>query len=133
MDQPQLGLMDCGDGYRRADNGSFGKGPVAKTAAYTVKALETGTIFTNAGATGSITFTLPTPAAGMRFTFVKADVAAHFIVLQAPSGVSIGGRTSGQVYKNVTTADFGVCTLLGISSTEYAIVSEKGTWVNAAS
>jgi hypothetical protein len=49
---------------------------VAKTAAYTVKASESGTIFTTVGATAAVTFTLPAIADGpFRFTFIcGADV-----------------------------------------------------------
>jgi hypothetical protein len=121
-------MMDCGDGIRRADRGSAGKGPVAKTTAYTVKAAETGTMFTNLGAIASVTFTLPVPKPGMWFTFVKAT-AAQSIVLQMPAGVVINGGTVGKAYQNVT-AENGVCTIVGASPTLYAVMSEKGTWAN---
>lgn len=50
---------------------------VAKTAAYTVKSEESGTWFTNAGATAAVTFTLPAISEGpFIFFFVAlADVA----------------------------------------------------------
>lgn len=53
-------------------------GVEAKTAAYTVLPSDTGKIFTNRGATGSVTFTLPAPADnnGMYVTFYAiADFA----------------------------------------------------------
>ena len=121
-------MMDCGDGIRRADRGCAGKGPVAKTAAYTVKAGETGTIFTNLGATASVTFTLPVPKPGMWFTFAKA-VPAQSIVLQMPAGVIINGGTAGKAYQNVT-AESGVCTIVAATPGMYMIASEKGTWAN---
>jgi hypothetical protein len=40
-----------------------------KTANYTVLASESGHYFTNAGATGTITFTLPAATVGLHFTF----------------------------------------------------------------
>ena len=42
---------------------------VAKTASYSVTAAESGTLFTTTGATGAVTFTLPTKAAGLHFYF----------------------------------------------------------------
>ena len=55
-------VMDCGDGIVRAETG-VGRAPVAKTAAYQILASEAGTTFTNAGASGSVTFTPPLSAA----------------------------------------------------------------------
>ncbi len=109
----------------------FGKGPTAKTADYTIKQSDWGTVFTNAGASGAVIFTLPTPKAGAFLTFVKATVAQS-LVISAPSGVKINNGTAAQVYKNVTS-EMGTCTLVAISATEYAVVAEKGTWANAAS
>jgi hypothetical protein len=46
----------------------------AKTSDYTIVAADTGKLFTNTGATGAVTFTLPTLAAGLVFDFfVVAD------------------------------------------------------------
>ena len=42
---------------------------VAKTGDYTVTAAESGTIFTTTGATGAVTFTLPSKAAGLHYWF----------------------------------------------------------------
>lgn len=124
-------MKDCGDGIRRAEDGSWGQIPVAKTADYTLSAIETGGVFTNSGAGGAVIFTLPTPSVGLVFTFIKATVAQN-LVIKAPSGVTINNGTAAQVYKN-TTSEMGVCTLIGISTTQYAVLGEKGTWANAAS
>ena len=124
-------LMECGDGYYRADDGSWGKSPVAKTAAYTVKATEAGTVFTNEAATGSVTFTLPTPQKGLWYTFVKHE-PQYNIVLQAPTSVKINYGTAAQKYQCTTTTDQATVTILGISTTEYVVVAEKGTWSNSA-
>lgn len=45
------------------------KNEVAKTAAYTIVAADNNKLFTNDGAGASVTFTLPTLAAGLRFMF----------------------------------------------------------------
>src|SRR5262245_9299311 len=55
---------------------------VAKATAYSVLATDCGTLFTNEGAAGSVTFTLPAPSAeqnGVGFEF--ANVTAQPIVI----------------------------------------------------
>lgn len=54
-------MRDCPDGYRRASHGNMykGTGDNAKTAAYSVLQSDTGACLSNAGAAGSVTFTLP--------------------------------------------------------------------------
>lgn len=46
------------------------KREIAKTADYTVTAADNGTLFTNLGAVGAVTFTLPTRARGLNFGFM---------------------------------------------------------------
>jgi len=91
----QILLMDCGDGYTRADNGGL-KGPVAKTAAYTVLPEEAGTLFTNQGAGGAVTFTLPAAKAGLWFGFLRH--AAQNVTVTATGGAKInGGSGNGSI------------------------------------
>jgi hypothetical protein len=120
-------MMDCGDSIRRAENGSHGKGPIAKTASYAIKATQTGTIFTNSGATGAVTFSLPTAKGGMRFTFIK--VAAQNLLIKAAAGNKINGSTAGKVYQNVTGADAGTGTVTIFSDgTDWYVLGSVGTW-----
>jgi hypothetical protein len=60
---------------------------VAKTAAYTIKASETGTIFTTVGATAAVVFTLPRIAEGpWHFKFVNCvDLA---MTITTPAGTA---------------------------------------------
>jgi hypothetical protein len=123
----QVYLMGCGDGITRADNGCFGKGPFAKTAAYTVKPLDTGSMFSNKGATASVTITLPAAKAGMWFTFLK--VAAQDLLIKASGGAKIAGSTANKVYKNVTAGDAGTATLTIVSDgTDWYVRGLVGTW-----
>lgn len=99
---------------------------VAKTASYTVVAPNdrSGTIFTNAGASGAITFTLPTPGfsiLGWEYLFQAIadqnvivvppvadtgislnDAAIDSLAIQTGSG-RIGGRIKAICVLNVTT------------------------------
>lgn len=71
-----LGKYPCLDANGVIDNISYKRNVVAKTAAYTVLASQSGTLFTNYGATASVTFTLPAMADGLEFWFfAAADVA----------------------------------------------------------
>jgi len=79
-------MRDCPDGYRRASNGNRykGTGVAAKTAAYTVVQADDGKAFSNAGASGSVTITLPDglPLGWWADFFVSA---AQTLVLAATS------------------------------------------------
>lgn len=119
-------VMPCGDGITRADNGCKGRGPVAKTAAYTIKAQEAGTIFSNAGAAGAVTFTLPTAKAGMLFIF--AVVAAQILTIQAAGGAKINNSAA-----NGTFAAAGTQALVGnvevwSDGTNWYVSVGSGTW-----
>lgn len=63
----------------------------AKTSAYTITAADSGKILTNRGASGSVTFTLPTVAAG----FDGVDVTIMAVV--AAQNVVIAAQTAGQI------------------------------------
>lgn len=81
-------MRDCGDGYRRADAGSFSP-YAAKTAAYTIVATDYGKTFSNVGASASVTLTLPTPKEGF---FLRIDkVPGQAVVLARAASESIDG------------------------------------------
>lgn len=139
--------MDCGDGKVRAEIGAF-QAPVAKTAAYTLLHTDAGKIFTNSGAVGPVTFTLPVTAAGtpgiaakritgMFFTFVK--VTNQNIVIAPGTGASINFNTATTGnYQNVTTngtqgasGNMPSCKVLAVSETEWVVFPGTGTWANA--
>ena len=75
---------------------------VAKTTSYTVLHSDSGTLFTNRGAVGSVTFTLPTPgteANGLFYEF--ATVAAQAIVVSLTSKLNVHANATAT---SVTTA-----------------------------
>lgn len=81
-------MRDCPDGIRRSDAGNMytGVGANAKTAAYQALVTDCGKAFSNAGAGGSVTITLPadatTPIGWWADFFVTA---AQTLVLAATS------------------------------------------------
>lgn len=70
-----------------------------KTADYTITAADMGKIFTNRGATGAVTFTLPAAAAALKGRSVLVFVVAG-------QNVTVAGATADQmVVFNDATAD----------------------------
>ncbi len=94
-------MMDCGDAMRRADNGSYGKYVAAKAADFTLKAINTGGVFSNRGAAGAIIATLPTAKHGLWFTFVK-PTAQTFTVTAAAGAKIDGGTANGSIVVSAT-------------------------------
>lgn len=119
-------MQDCGDGIRRADCGSFGKGPVAKTANYTAKNAESGTIFTNKGAGATVIITLPAaPKPGVYFTF--AVVAAQTLTVQASGGLKINNSAANGTFSAAgTQAGIGNCRVWSDGTAWF--VTAGGTW-----
>lgn len=69
---------------------------VAKTASYTVLATDQGTLFTNAGAGGAVTFTLPTLQAGLMYWF-QAQAAQNLLVSGSANIMAIGNAAATTV------------------------------------
>lgn len=125
-------MMDCADGRSRARSDvAFGINPVsnsavtAKTASYTITNQEYNCAFSNSGATGSVTFTLPTCFAGAVVgPFLK--LANQTIVLDGAGSDTVSGAATLQN----TASESGDATivLFGISATQWMIQSKVGTW-----
>jgi len=140
MSMQNIPVMDCGDGIVRAQTGVV-RAPVAKTAAYQILASDAGTTFTNSGASGSVTFTLPLSdlttnpprrITGMRFRFVK--YADQHLIIAVGTGAKINnGTASTGVFRNIVaiSTTWPACDVEAISETEWAVVPGVGTWANA--
>jgi hypothetical protein len=119
-------LVPVGDALSITKNGAVVGGVrrkvTAKTAAYTCTVADCGTIFTNRGASGSVTFTLPTPVgnSGLWFDF--------FVV--ADQNVVITGGDELVVTFNNATADgvtFGTSSeKIGAGAT---VISDGTSWL----
>lgn len=90
-----------------------------KTSNYTVTASDTGTAFDNIGAGAGVTFTLPTPAAGLNYRVcrvanqtVTLDITGSEIIQIGASATTAGG--------NVTLDAVGSCAhIWAVSSTQW--------------
>ena len=123
-------MMSCKDGQARAKNDvAFGINPVsneavtAKTADYTITSREYGCAFSNLGAGGPVTFTLPTCFAGAKVGPIFKPTAQN-IVLDGAGSDTINGAAT---LSNTATEPNAMVTLYGISSSAW-IAEFMGTF-----
>lgn len=90
---------------------SFGwRGVTAKTANYTVTAADNNTIFTNQGAAGAVTFTLPTIARGLRYRFfVEADQTLTITAATADTLVVFNDAAADSIAFSTSSEKVGGC------------------------
>lgn len=75
---------------------------VAKTANYTVAATDSATVFTNEGAAGAVTFTLPTAAEGLFYEFLV--VADQTVTISGPADTLVIDNDAGADSVSFATA-----------------------------
>lgn len=121
-------VQNSGDGFRRADTGSkfHGTLPVAKTANYTLKGLDTGKLFTNTGAAGAVALTLPAPKHGMKF--FAAVTAAQTFGFTASGGAKINNSGANGTF-NAAGTQIGVGNVeVWSDGTNWFVAGVQGTW-----
>lgn len=126
---------------RNVDNGIQGLDSEAKiatavlsrrviehTSSQSILSEESFTIFTNKGAGGSITLSLPTAAAGLEYTFVIMETQTLVIDAAAGDTIQIAGSTSA-ASGNISAATQGhTVTIVAMDATEWIAHSVIGTW-----
>lgn len=124
-------MMPCADGQARARRDvAFGINPVsnspvtAKTAAYTITGQEYNCAFSNEGASGSVTFTLPTCFAGAVVGPILKEANQTIVLDGAGSDTIDGGATLQNTASEAARANV---TLYGISATAWRSM-RTGTW-----
>lgn len=134
-----LSLVRAGTNTLRVGRGTssgigfvtMGRLVTAQTSNYTVVANDSNTFFTNAGATGTVVFTLPTASAGLTYTFYIDATQT----LQVTAGASTTIRSGSSVTSsagNVSASTQGnVIRIVAISSTQWVAESITGTWTFA--
>lgn len=120
-DRQARAKTDVAFGYN--ETGNTPSGPVtAKTASYTI--LDYGQAFSNSGAGGAVTFTLPVPFPGAKAgPFFKPT--AQNIVVAAAANTTINGAAS---FTNTATEPYAMLELVGYSDTLWIISNRQGTW-----
>lgn len=111
---------------------NFKRRVIDKTAAYSVSLLrdQPDTVFTNRGAAGAVTFTLPAPGAqylGVRYTFrgvadqtitVAGNTAGDIVTLNDTAANSVAMSTAGQKIGGVIEAE---CIKTGDSTYKWSV------------
>lgn len=111
----------------RAGNQPFGQVIKAKTAAYTCTVDESGTLFTNRGATASVTFTLPAVTNGA----VPIGTFFEFYgVTNYGMAVASNGSSDNIVSKNDVAADSITCTTNSLAiSAAIKVIWDGTAWL----
>lgn len=101
------------------------------TASQDVGATDTFMTFTNAGAAGSVTLTLPTPSVGLEYEFVV--VAAQSLVVNVDGSVviAIGELLSSAGGTATASSPYSSLRLKCLSSTLWVAIAVTGTWTLA--
>lgn len=125
-------MKSCVDGTARARTDVlFGLNPVsndaptAKTASYTITGQEYGCGFSNSGAGGPVTFTMPAAFAGAIVGPIF-KLANQNIILDGAGNDTING--SATLQNTASEANSAVVMLVGISSTAWIAMVKVGTW-----
>ncbi len=135
LQSQNAGIAHDGSSEMRVSNGSSNSGGLkfsyvvnAKTGNYSVTNPDSGKLFTNAGASGEVDFTLPTWASGLFYIFdVEAAqtlkvIAAGTDTIRIAGSVSVGGG-------NITNATIGgMVTIAATASGKWVATSHEGTW-----
>lgn len=116
------------------DTERAGRAPVAEavTASRSLLARQSGSVWTNAGASGDVVFSLPTPVAGLRYEFIVA--AAHKLSIVTNGDEVIVLNTSSTSpgiteYSLLHCSDVGaVVSLCAVTDTKWYVTSYVGTW-----
>lgn len=114
--------------------GRYLAGVEAKTAAYTVVvATDNGKVFTNEGASGAITFSMPAATVGQRYTFVVKAAQELRIdpngteTISLPTGVQ---QAAGKYIGADAIGEF--IDLICVKAGEWTTIGSVGTWTAEA-
>lgn len=103
----------------------------AKTASYPIVAGDNAKVFTNEGAAGSVTFTLPAAAAGYELTFVVQAAQSFVVTANTGDTIRIGGSVSTSAGTATSSSIGSVLKIVSINATEWVAVSYTGSWALA--
>jgi predicted RNA-binding protein with PUA-like domain len=100
----------------------------AVTANETLAITDSGHTFTNEGATGTVTLTLPTASAGLNFTFVIQAAQTFTIAANLSDTIRYADIVSAAA-GDVSAGDIGnVVRVEAINATEWIVTNLIGTW-----
>lgn len=109
-------------------SGNCPQRPLACAANTSVYAFDNGATYTNAGATGSVTFTLPAAIPGLKYTFKKVVAGQNVVISKAGSDTLDGASTLTNSTEEVAYITVECVTAGAWIST---INPKSGTWASA--
>lgn len=119
-----MGLAPGLNAQGQIENISARMNIINKTAAYTVKDYESGSVFTITGATGGVTFTLPTIASALK------GVYYYFVTTAAQTITVASDPTDKMVVDNNATADSLASSTAGhIIGASLLVVCDGSVWL----
>lgn len=95
----------------------------------TLTPADSGTTYTNAGASAITPFVLPEAASGLNFEFVVADADGIRVTAQAGDTLQVSSAVSASGGKAESTVVGSVLALLAIDTSQWVARSAVGTWV----
>lgn len=101
---------------------------IAATTTRAVLSTESGTTFTNEGATAEVPFNLPTAVAGLRYRFIIQDADGIQVNAAAGDTIRIAGSVSATAGLVEATTIGNVVELVAINATEWMAIDVIGTW-----
>lgn len=105
-----------------------GRGIRNNTTSYSVLSDDSNQVITNAGASGSITESLPGAVAGLTYTFVVAAAQAHVVDAAAGDVIRFGDAVTASS-GNITCSTQGASvTVVAIDADTWVVVSSTSTW-----
>ena len=116
-------------GTTTLDEINFQRNVAENTGSVTLVASQSGGVFTNAGGNSAvgITYSLPTAALGLQFTFIDLGSTAGadvYIVANTADNID-GGTNAKAIY---STSSLGSVTLIAGTITGWSTVAGSGTW-----
>lgn len=94
----------------------------------TITAAESGTTYSNEGATAIDPFILPAAAEGLRFGFIVQDADGVRVTAASGDTIRIASAVSAAAGKIEATAIGSTVMLVAVNATEWIATSMTGTW-----
>lgn len=100
-----------------------------KTGNYSVQTGDSNTSFDNTGATGAVTFTLPSYAAGLRYCFMVTAAQTLEVLAPASNHIAIGTSNSASAGNIQANAPYSTACVVATSvNNQWAAMSTTGSW-----
>ena len=101
----------------------------SKPSSYSVQASDSNTNFDNTGATGAVTFTLPSYAAGLRYCFTVTVAQTLEVLAPASNHIAIGTSNSASAGNIQANAPYSTACIVATSvNDQWAATSTTGSW-----